>query len=116
MTARSAELKRQYKLAPPAMGVYRVRNLLSGAQLIAASGNPEGALNRLRFELRMGQHRDAALQADWHAVGEAGLEFVVLAILDDPDPALDPQAELALLLQRQLSACGARMPGVYGCA
>jgi hypothetical protein len=47
------ELRRRYKEAPPPMGVYVVRNLVNQRVFVGASANPEGAMNRMRFELSL---------------------------------------------------------------
>src|SRR4051794_15434675 len=105
------ELKRQYREAGPRPGVYAIRHLASGHVLVDGSANPLAALNRHRFELRMKQHRNRALQRDWNAGGEAGGEAAfafdvldrlkpLLPATDDPayDPALDPARELQALI------------------
>jgi hypothetical protein len=93
------ELSRRYKEAPPPMGVYAIRNKLTRRVLVGASANPEGAMNRIRFELKLRQHRNAALQQDWSAHGEAGFSFAVIdSVKKSDDPAFDRVAELAALL------------------
>lgn len=114
MKARNAELKRAYKLAPPPMGVYAVRNTVTGAQLLDASPNVEAALNRHRAELRLGGHRNAALKQDWKRHGEAAFRFEVVAVLEVPsDPAFDAPRELAALLAREAARLGCARTGVY---
>jgi hypothetical protein len=90
---------RQYKENPPAAGVYLIRNLVTQRIVLKASLNLEGAMNRDRFELRMGKHRDATLQADCKRLGEAALRFEVVETLKPPtDPDADPAEALALAL------------------
>lgn len=82
----------------PAMGVYAIRNHRTGAVCVKSSRNVPGAINRLRFELRHGSHRNAELQALWRAQGEAGVSVDVLELVRErDDPAFDYDAELALL-------------------
>ena len=89
---------RQYKENPPAMGVYRVRNLANGKWLTGSTRNLPGMLNRLRFELDFGSHRNAALQTDWN---EAGPDAFVIEALDTlkhaDEPGYDPGDDLAML-------------------
>lgn len=55
---------RAYKETPRPMGVYRVRNTVNGAALIGSSVDVPAILNRHRFGLEYGNHRDRARQAD----------------------------------------------------
>ena len=56
------------------------------------------ALNRIRFELRLGSHPDRALQAEWRDGGEARFSFEVLALVKERSEAgFDYGAELRLL-------------------
>ena len=97
--ATQRELKRQYKEAPPPMGVYVIRNRASQRFYIGASTNVQGAMNRARFDLQRKGHRNAPLQADWLACGEGSLSLEVLDTVKlRDDPAFDPGAELASLL------------------
>jgi hypothetical protein len=94
------ELSRQYKEAPPPMGVYAIRNLATQRVYVDASANPQGALNRHRFELARRAHRNRALQQDWDACGEAGFRLEVIDTLKkSEDPAFDAKGELAALLE-----------------
>jgi hypothetical protein len=93
------ELSRRYKEAPPPMGVYAIRNLVNQRVYVDASSNPEGALNRHRFELNLKGHRNRALQQDWNAHGAANFRMEVIDTLKkSEDPAFDAKAELAALL------------------
>ncbi|MET3133536.1 hypothetical protein AAKU55_003826 [Oxalobacteraceae bacterium GrIS 1.11] len=104
--SRKAELKSDYQLNPPAMGVYAIRHLASGKALIERSNNLPGALNRHRFELKLGLHRNAALQADWQRDGEAGfLLEIVDTVAPNADPAFDADGEIAALLDLYLELC-----------
>ena len=77
MTTRT-ELKQQYKDNPPAMGVFAIRNMVSGKVLIGVSLNVPGSLNRARFELTRGTHRNQELQSDWNTLGADQFRFEVL--------------------------------------
>ena len=104
-------LSRQYKESVRTMGVYVIRNTESQRVVLRASLNLEGAINRDRFELRLGCHRDVTLQADWRRLGEAGLHFEVLeAIKPRPGSEDDPREVLSLSLalwQEELRQPGA---------
>jgi hypothetical protein len=93
------ELRRLYKESPPPMGVYVVRNLANQRVLVGASANPEGAMNRLRFELAMKSHRNGKLMADWIEHGAGNFRFEVIdTVKKCDDPGFDAKAELASLL------------------
>jgi hypothetical protein len=107
MTSNKA-LKQQYLDAGTRAGVYAIRNRISGRAIVAGSMNAEGALNRHRFELRCGSHRNAQLAQDWRQLGEASFSFEVLDMVQaDSDPAFDVAVELASLtaLWREELAC-----------
>lgn len=93
------EMTRQYKQAFPPMGVYAVRCDAAGLLRVGSSRNAEGLLNRWRFELVRGAHRDHALQQAWHRHGADAFRLEVIdRVKERDDPAFDYDAELALLL------------------
>lgn len=105
-----AALKAAYQQQAPALGIITLQHLPSGRMLLAANRNAPGALNRHRFELKLGTHRNAGLQADWRRDGETAFHFDVLdTVKVADDPAFDADAELASLLElhrSQLQAQG----------
>lgn len=94
--ATRAELKRRYREEGRPMGMFAVRNRANGKVLVGAAQNLPGALNSQRFQLRMGGHRNRALQAEWNALGEDAFAFEVLDELERV-PGQDAAAELAVL-------------------
>ena len=96
---RKRELLRQYKDTAPKAGVYLITNRLTGRVFVGASMNLHGAMNRHRFELERGNHRNQALLSDWIHAGSAAFTFEPIDILAHrDDPAFDPEAELAIML------------------
>jgi hypothetical protein len=92
------EAARRVRDAFPPMGVYAVRDRRTGHVRVAASRNVHAAINRIRFELRLGSHPDRALQAEWRDGGEARFSFEVLALVKERGEAgFDYGAELRLL-------------------
>lgn len=84
-------LSREARDQPPAMGVYALRCRATGYLVVQASLNLDGALNRARFELGLGSHRDRRLQAAWRRGGEVALSFEVLEqVRRRPEPDFDP--------------------------
>lgn len=112
------ELTRQYKQAFPPMGVYAVRCDAAGLLRLGSSRNAEGSLNRLRFELVRGAHRDRALQQAWNTHGADAFRLEVIdRVKERDDPAFDYDAELATLLalwQAELQPTDAATPGPQG--
>lgn len=101
-------LKRQYLDTKIRSGVYAIRNLATGQALVAGSANVQAALNRHRFELRLGQHRNAQLRRDWAEHGEASFVFEVLdTVKHREEPEFNPERELEALvsLWRQEIPC-----------
>ncbi len=84
------EMLRHYKENPPAMGVYRVRDTVSGGYLLGSSLNLPGILNRTRFSLEMGGDRCAEMQLAWN---EHGAEAFVFEVLDTLEPSGEPGEE-----------------------
>lgn len=91
---------RQARDAFPPMGIYAIRDRASGHQLLGASRNVHAALNRARFELRMGKHSDRVLQAEWNRNGVDALAFEVLELVKEREEAgFDYAGELKALEQ-----------------
>ena len=87
MSASSLPTPRPYKGFRVRMGVYAVRHVPSGRTLLGCSPHLVGALNRQRFQLELGAHPVAALQADWRRDGAGAFQFDIVDELE-PDPAL----------------------------
>ncbi len=82
------ELKRQYLDNPPPMGVFQIRNTKNNKVFIGCSENLPGMLNRYRFQLKLGSHRNKDLQSDWNEFGQDAFVFEILDVLEpktDPD-------------------------------
>ena len=92
-------LKQQY-LAAPRAGVYAIRNLVTGRVLLASSNDVQGALNRHRFELRQGAHRNRLLSQDWSVHGESSFSFDVLGMVE---PQADTVSDVARDLEELLA-------------
>ena len=92
-------LKRQYLETKTRAGVYAIRNQITGRALVAGSTNVQGILNRHRFELQHGQHRNARLARDWVEHGETNFLFDVLDMVKpSEDPAFNAAHELETLV------------------
>jgi len=88
-------LVRQARDAFPPMGVYAIRELATGRVRVGASRNAPGTINRIRFELNLGSHKDKDLQAAWRRDGAQGFTLEVLALVKErSEPGFDYAAEL----------------------
>lgn len=93
--AKRKALTNTYKLAFPPMGIYIIKNTVTGKQLIGKSTNVTGTLNRHQAELRLGTHRNPRLLADWKQYGETHFIFEMLEpIKERPEPGFDYAGEL----------------------
>jgi len=91
-------LTREYKENARPMGVFQIRNTINGKVLIGTSVNLPAILNRHKAELRLGGHRNRALQQDWNEFGADAFEFEILDTLPASDrPAYNPADDLKAL-------------------
>jgi hypothetical protein len=111
---RRKEMSNMYKLAFPFMGIFSVKNKMTGKQLIGKSTNLNGTLNRHHMELRMGVHRNAELMADWYLLGEDQFTFEVIEqIKERPEPDFDYSSELDKCLAIWQAKIPPGSPGSY---
>jgi len=85
---RKKELKVGYKQTLQKMGVYQILNLANEKVLVGSTFNLDGILNRHKFELKMGGHKNKGLQKDWNELGSENFAFEILEELfprENPD-------------------------------
>lgn len=70
------------------MGVFQIRNMVNEKVFVGSSLNLPGIFNRHKLELKMGTHKNKALQAEWN---EFGADKFAFEILDELTPVSDPQ-------------------------
>lgn len=80
---RRKDIAQAYKERKVPMGIFRLRCEPTGETWVGMSRNLDGAANSVLFGLRMGSHRNAALQAAWKAHGEAAFTYAVLETLEE---------------------------------
>lgn len=108
-------LKQQYLEVRSRAGIYAIHCLATGRALVASSANVEGTLNRHRFELRLGQHRNAQLRQDWREHGEACFVFeVVDRVKPREEPSFNEAAELQSLQALWREEFASRGRSAYG--
>lgn len=76
------ELKKQYKMTPPAMGVYQIKNLVNEKILVGSTPNINGKKNSFRFQLRAGTHMNSGLQNDYNIFGDDNFVFEIVDLLE----------------------------------
>jgi len=81
MTSRKDAI-RDYKQRAPNRGAYAIRCAATERSWVGASTNLDAARNRAWFALRMGNHTDRGLQAEWNTHGEEAFHYEVLEKLE----------------------------------
>lgn len=79
------EIKKQYKQTLLPVGIYQVKNKVSGKIFIGSGKNLPGNINRNKFQLKNGLHINLELQKDYSEFGEDNFTFEVLDYLDIKD-------------------------------
>ena len=94
------DIKREYKERQIPTGVFQVKNTVNGKVLLGSSLNLEGSLNKNKFMLTIGQHRNKAIQEDWNEYGPDKFVFEILEVVKvKDDPNFNLNDELTLLEQ-----------------
>ncbi|ASS76125.1 hypothetical protein CIG75_14930 [Tumebacillus algifaecis] len=84
---RRAKLKQEYLSTPKPMGIYQIRNVVSGKIFVGNSPNLTGKENSVMFQLRMGGHYNRELQQDYNQLGQENFVFEVVAQIKPRDEA-----------------------------
>ena len=85
------------------MGVYAVRNLLAHVAFVGTATDLPGILNRHRFELKLGGHRNSELSEAYKEFGPDAFAFEVLDTLEPGDKTpSELAADLATLLELRM--------------
>lgn len=92
------DIRREYKERRKPAGVFQVKNAANGKVLLGSSLNLEGSLNRHKFILTIGQHRNETLQKEWNEFGPNKFVFEILEVVKvTDDPNFNLSDELTLL-------------------
>ena len=99
MDHRKKELKLQYKLTKPDMGVFVIRSSRSPKCHVQAAGDLRAAVNGARARLGGGLHPFRELQKEWEEYGGESFSFEILESLpyEEDESKTDYSEELALL-------------------
>lgn len=76
------EIKRKYKETIQPMGIYQIRNLVTGKILVGSSKNLPAKSNSYIFQLDAGGHMNRELQADYTKFGRDNFVFEILDRLE----------------------------------
>lgn len=94
------EVKKQYKLTLPPMGIYRIKNIANGKIFIGSSLNLHGKSNSFKFQLKSGLHVNSELQKDFNIFGEENFVFEIVDTLEPKeDLSYDYRDDLQLFLE-----------------
>jgi len=90
---RRKELLEAYKQIKVYMGVYQVKNTVSGRLFIGAAPNLKSRWMTMRMQLDESRHANALLQEDWKRYGPGAFQYEVLEQAEVTD-ATDAKHEL----------------------
>ena len=99
---RKKELKELYKITKPSMGVYQIKNIMTGKAYIGISQNLKGTMNGNLAKLNGGMFKDRELLEDWKKYGEDKFEQKILAELDYEEDEAKSDYMQDLLVLREL--------------
>jgi hypothetical protein len=97
--ARKKELKEQYKVMKPDMGVFMISSRVTKKCHIQATKDLKGVINGSRAKLQAGVHPNLELRQEWKELGSENFTIEILEHLDyqeDKEQA-DYSDELAIL-------------------
>ncbi len=80
------------------MGIFQIRNEVSGRIFVGSSMDLAAMFNRIRFQLFAGAHPNKELEADWKRLGADKFTFEVLEeLVPREDANYDYRADLETL-------------------
>ena len=101
MKDRNRELKRQYKLTRPDMGIFMISAEGTGRAYLQTAQDLRGAMNGALARLNSGMHPWRELQEEWTALGAARFKTEVLERLpyDEKDEMKNDYSEELNILE-----------------
>jgi hypothetical protein len=89
------QLKKNYQQSTRTMGIFLIRNNLNDRVFVGSGLDLHGIINRHKFDLTNGSHRNRQLQLDWNALGSNNFAFEIVDELAAREAAdVDYRAEL----------------------
>lgn len=96
---RKKELKEEYKLMKPEMGVFIIRSKTNNKYFLEGTQNLKGYINGTVFKLDSGSHPNKELQKEWTELGRDKFTVDILERLeyDEDESRTDYKDDLDLL-------------------
>jgi hypothetical protein len=89
------QLKKNYQQSTRTMGIFLIRNNLNDRVFVGSGLDLHGIINRHKFDLTNGSHRNKQLQLDWNELGSNNFAFEIVDELAAREGAdVDYRAEL----------------------
>ena len=98
------DIARAYKERKVPVGIFSLRCARTGETWIGLSRNLDGAANSALLGLRMGSHRNKAMQAAWTAHGADAFVYGVLETLEEDLSAVGKEDWLKARLRHWIAA------------
>jgi len=105
------QARREYKERKTPKGIFAICCAGTSDVWVGASTHLDSERNGIWFQLRLGQHQNKRLQAEWKAKGEEAFTYEVLETLDDdvlPIAIKDALSERQKHWEKELGAAGLR--------
>jgi putative transcriptional regulator len=97
-------IKNNYVNCVRPAGICSISNIVTGKMLLFASVDTEALMNRHKFELKSGSHKNKMLLKDWKKYGSGNFSFEVLAYVDKPETVDDMPEALEDLMKKVVSS------------
>lgn len=96
---RKKELKEQYRMMKPDMGIFMIKSNFKNKCYIETTQNLRGKINSTEFKLNFGNHPNRELQKDWNEYGKDSFTIEILEKLeyDKDETKTDYSEELEIL-------------------
>ena len=105
---RRKQLAREYKERKKQIGIFAIRNNVTGKVFFDKTMNLDVAYNKHRFTLNCGSHINKELQDDWNQYGEEKFSYEVIEKLED---VADDPKEIAEDLSVLKELCREKLAG-----
>ncbi|WP_028543812.1 GIY-YIG nuclease family protein [Paenibacillus taiwanensis] len=106
------QFAREYAKTHRKMGIYQVRNKVTGYQIIGSSMDLEKVWNKESFTLKMNGHVNRGLQKEWNTYGEESFEIEFLELIEPEEEWITSDQERVkykLMLQKLLETWTERL-------
>lgn len=94
------------------IGIYQIRNTITGKRYVGASQNIEARWQQHRHAMRRRNHENSKLMSDWHTYGEDVFEFSILEVVEDADMLATREFDYISLMQQDGSVLYNRVNSV----